>query len=94
LNTTIGTPRRDALRSSVIMRGLLVPGFWPITKIASACEKSSRITVPLPIPMLSGSPTLVGSWHMFEQSGKLFVPKRRTNSWYRKAASLEVRPDV
>ncbi len=30
--TTIGTPRRDAFRSSVIIRGLLVPGFWPITK--------------------------------------------------------------
>jgi hypothetical protein len=35
--------------------------------------------VPLPIPMLSGRPTLVGSWHIFEQSGKLFVPKRRAN---------------
>ena len=49
---------------------------------------------PLPIPMLSGRPTLVGSWHMFEQSGKLFVPKRRTNSWYMNAASFEVRPEV
>ena len=58
------------------MRGLLVPGFCPMIKIASACAKSVSSTVPLPIPMLSGRPTLVGSWHMFEQSGKLFVPKR------------------
>ena len=31
-----------------------------------------------PMPMLWGRPTLVASWHMFEQSGKLLVPKRRT----------------
>ena len=88
--------RRGATRlcSSVIMRGLLVPGFWPMMKIASACSKSSSSTVPLPTPILSGRPTLVGSWHMFEQSGKLFVPKRRTNNWYMNAASFEVRPDV
>ena len=35
----------------------------------------------LPMPMLSGRPTLVASWHMLEQSGKLFVPKRRTKIW-------------
>ena len=80
LIATIGTPRRDALRSEVIIRGLLVPGFWPMTKIASVASKSSSRTVPLPMPMLSGRPTLVASWHMFEQSGKLFVPKRRTKS--------------
>jgi hypothetical protein len=31
---------------------------------------------------------------MFEQSVKLFVPKRRANSWYMNAASFEVRPEV
>jgi len=34
------------------------------------------------------------SWHMFEQSGRLLVPKLRTNNWYTNAASLLVRPDV
>ena len=50
--------------------------------------------MPLPTPMDAGSPTLVASWHMLEQSGKLLVPYSRTISWYRKAASLEVRPEV
>ena len=49
------------LCNSVIIRGLLVPGFWPRMKIASACSKSSSTTVPLPIPIDSGRPTLVGS---------------------------------
>ena len=34
------------------------------------------------------------SWHMFEQSGRLLVPKWRASSWYRNAASLLVRPEV
>jgi hypothetical protein len=52
------------------------------------------VTVPLPMPTVPGRPRLVGSWHMFEQSGKLLVPYMRTNSWNRKAASLLVRPEV
>ncbi len=63
-------------------------------KIESACSKSSSFTVPLPIPMLSLSPVPLDSWHMFEQSGKLFVPNCRTKSWYKNAASLLVRPEV
>jgi hypothetical protein len=78
---TIGTPRLDAARSGVIIRGLLVPGFCPITKISSVLSKSSSTTVAFPMPMLSGKPTLVASWHMLEQSGKLFVPKRLTKIW-------------
>ncbi len=74
LKTTIGAPRFETSRSVAIMRGWLVPGLWPIEKIASAWSKSSRETVPLPMPMETGRPTLVASWHMFEQSGKLFVP--------------------
>ena len=77
---TIGTPRLDASRSEVIIRGAFVPGFCPITKIASVFSKSSSTTVPLPMPMLSGRPTLVASWHILEQSGKLLVPKRRAKS--------------
>ena len=40
-----------------------------------------RVTEALPMPMLSARATLVDSWHMLEQSGRLFVPKARTNSW-------------
>jgi hypothetical protein len=46
-------------------------------KIASACSKSSSVTVPLPTPIDWARPTLVASWHMFEQSGKLLVPQLR-----------------
>ena len=45
-------------------------------------EDQGRLTQPL------------ASWHMLEQSGKLLVPYWRTNSWYRNAASLLVRPEV
>src|ERR1700733_3155007 len=55
-------PRR-LVQGGVIMRGLYVPGFCPITKIASVLSKSSSRTVPLPMPMLSGRPTLGGRRH-------------------------------
>ena len=55
---------------------------------------SSSVTVPLPTPMVPVSATPDDSWHMFEQSGRLLVPNARANSWYTKAASLEVRPEV
>ncbi len=42
---------------------------------------SSSVTVPLPMPIVSVSATPLDSWHMFEQSGRLFVPSARTNSW-------------
>ena len=57
-------------------------------------SKSARETVPLPTPIISESPLPLDSWHMFEQSGRLLVPKRRTKSCHRKAASLLVRPEV
>ena len=63
------------------MRGWLVPGFWPITMIRSACAKSSYAMVDLPMPIVSSIAVPVDSWHMFEQSGRLLVPKARTNSW-------------
>jgi hypothetical protein len=63
------------------MRGWLVPGFWPMTKMASAWSKSSSVTVPLPIPIVSESAVPLDSWHMFEQSGRLLVPNCRTKSW-------------
>jgi hypothetical protein len=93
-STTIGTPRSDTSRKVPSMRGWLVPGLWPMQNTASACSKSSSCTVPLPTPIASGRPTLEASWHMFEQSGKLLQPYSRANSWYRKAASLEARPEA
>ncbi|BAS13965.1 hypothetical protein AHiyo8_22680 [Arthrobacter sp. Hiyo8] len=55
---------------------------------------SSRETVPLPMPMVGLRALPEDSWHMFEQSGRLFVPRLRANSWYMKAVSLAVRPEV
>ena len=94
LTLTMRHPRFAARCSVVSIRGWLVPGFWPITKIASAASKSSSVTVPLPIPIACDSPTPLDSWHMFEQSGRLFVPNCRAKSWNRNAASLLVRPEV
>ncbi len=45
-------------------------------------------------PSEIAAPTLVASWHMLEQSGKLLVPYSRAKMLKRKAASLEARPDV
>ena len=42
---------------------------------------SSSVTVPLPMPIARPSATPLDSWHMFEQSGRLFVPIDRTISW-------------
>jgi hypothetical protein len=63
------------------MRGWFVPGFCPMTKMASASSKSASDTVPLPTPIASPRPTPLDSWHMFEQSGRLLVPNIRTKSW-------------
>lgn len=73
----MGTLRRATSCSVPIMRGWFVPGLWPMERISSVWSKSSSETVPLPMPMDCGKPTLVASWHMFEQSGKLLVPYAR-----------------
>ena len=78
---TMVAPRFAAASSVVSMRGWLVPGFCPTTKMASATSKSSSWTVPLPTPMDSFRPAPLDSWHMLEQSGRLLVPKARTKSW-------------
>ena len=70
-----------AFSSRVSMRGALVPGCWPTTMIRSACSMSSMLTVALPMPIVCVSARVVDSWHMFEQSGRLFVPSERTSSW-------------
>ena len=70
-----------AISSAESIRGWLVPGFWPLTTISLASCTSSRLTEPLPMPMFSARATEVDSWHMFEQSGRLLVPKARANSW-------------
>ena len=58
-----------------------MPGFWPATTIRSAALKSSMVTEPLPMPIEPLSAVPEDSWHMFEQSGRLLVPKLRTSSW-------------
>ncbi len=80
--------------SAVNILGWFVPGFCPITITNSAWLKSSRVTEPFPIPRVSVRATPLDSWHIFEQSGKLFVPYFLTNNWYKNAASLLVLPEV
>jgi len=89
-----GNASARGLVKRAIIRGWLVPGLWPMEMISSQRSKSSSETVPLPTPIDFGRPTLVASWHMFEQSGKLLVPYSRTKIWNRNAASFEVRPEV
>src|SRR5919106_411965 len=84
---TSWAPRRSASASHVSIRGALVAAFSPSSQIASACSQSVRSTVPLPLPTAAVSARPLASWHMFEQSGRLFVPNSRTQSWYRKVAS-------
>ena len=81
LTAMIRAPFFLAISSAVSIRGWLVPGFWPAITISSAWCTSSRDTEPLPMPIVSASATEVDSWHMLEQSGRLLVPKARTNSW-------------
>ncbi len=76
------------------MRGWQLPGLCPMSMSRSARVTSSSVTVALPTPMESVSAAPLDSWHMLEQSGKLLVPYIRAKSWYRKAASLLVRPEV
>ena len=44
-------------------------------------SQSRRSTVPFPVPSAAVSARPLASWHMFEQSGRLFVPNSRTQSW-------------
>ena len=67
--------------SAESIRGWLVPGFWPATKISSEWWMSSSDTVPLPMPMVGFGRVPEDSWHMLEQSGRLLVPSARANSW-------------
>jgi hypothetical protein len=57
-------------------------------------KMTSNVAVPLPTPSVSTIATPDDSWHMFEQSGRLFVPNCRANSCRRKAGSLVVLPEV
>ncbi len=41
---------------------------------------SVTVTEPLPMPIESVSAVPEDSWHMFEQSGRLLVPKLRTSN--------------
>ena len=81
LMCTSCAPRRSASASQVSIRGAFEAALSPISQIASACSQSSRSTVPLPVPIAAVSARPLASWHMFEQSGRLFVPNSRTHSW-------------
>ena len=74
-------PRRSASASQVSIRGAFVAALSPSNQIASACAQSLRSTVPFPVPSAAVIARPLASWHMFEQSGRLFVPNSRTQSW-------------
>jgi hypothetical protein len=82
------------VRREVSIRGALDAALTAITSSRSAVAQSSRSQVPLPVPKEAVSARPLASWHMFEQSGRLFVPNSRTHSWYRNVASLLSRPEV
>ena len=81
IDVTTVAPARFASARAVSMRGWFVPGFCPTTTISSACTRSVRVTLPFPIPIVSVRAVPDDSWHMFEQSGRLLVPRARTRSW-------------
>ena len=81
LTATIVAPLCFAFSSAVSIRGWLLPGFCPHNTSSSASWMSSNVTVALPIPIVSANATDVDSWHMFEQSGRLLVPRARANNW-------------
>lgn len=74
-------PLAFAFSNTDSIRGWLVPGFCPAMTIRSASSTSSTVTEPLPMPIDSVSAEPEDSWHMLEQSGRLFVPNERTSSW-------------
>ena len=78
---TICAPRRYASASEVSIRGAFDAALTPMSKSASAVSQSSRSAVPLPVPSAAVSARPLASWHMFEQSGRLFVPSSRAKSW-------------
>jgi hypothetical protein len=55
--------------------------FTAITMSRSAFSQSSMSQVPLPVPSAAVIARPLASWHMFEQSGRLFVPNSRAHSW-------------
>ena len=74
-------PLRLACSKAVSILGWLVPGFCPANTSKLAWCTSDRLTLALPMPIVSASATEVDSWHMLEQSGRLLVPYARMNSW-------------
>ena len=76
----------------VVLLDLLMPGVDGALRVAYAHGIDPEVQRKIRIESVSAVPE--DSWHMFEQSGRLLVPKRRTNSWYRNAASFDVRPEV
>ncbi len=81
LTCTICAPRWCASARAVSIRGALEAALTPRMNSASADSQSFRSTVPLPVPSEAWRARPLASWHMLEQSGRLFVPSSRAISW-------------
>ncbi|MDF9802116.1 hypothetical protein M2436_000663 [Streptomyces sp. HB372] len=63
------------------MRGAFDAALTPRMNRASADSQSLRSTVPFPVPREAWRARPLASWHMLEQSGRLFVPSSRAINW-------------
>ena len=78
---TIGTPRRDASCSVGHHSRAVGAGVLPDHENGVRLPRNPPAErFPCRSRCFRAGPTLVASWHMLEQSGKLLVPKRRTKS--------------
>ena len=73
-------PRCRSLISSFIKRGWLAGALEPTSTTQSACLRLSRLTIEVPEPNTSPSPTVEGAWQRSEQSARLFEPNARSSS--------------
>ena len=78
---TIFVPRSlTPSAKAVNIRGVFEAALTPMMKIASALCQSTKSTVPFPVPSAAVSARPLASWHILEQSGRLFVPNSRAKS--------------
>ncbi len=78
---TIWAPRWYASASAVSILGAFEAALTPMMNNASVLSQSLRSTVPFPVPRDASRARPLASWHMLEQSGRLFVPSSRTINW-------------
>ncbi len=82
LIATIRAPRRlrlleRAQHARVVGAGVLADDQQQVG--VRRCPRARPMPLPMPIVSVRAQP--LDSWHMFEQSGRLLVPKLRANSW-------------